>query len=78
MSAIDYASSFVNTTQFKEGGGDNQNPMEAILDKFNDDLDTLVNTNYQHKQKGQTTRSGNPNLSSPNVSHRSSSTRNWT
>jgi hypothetical protein len=52
MSVVDYGSSFVKTTQFKEGGGDNQNPMEAILEKFHDDLDTLVNTNDQHKQKG--------------------------
>jgi hypothetical protein len=78
MSVVDYGSSFVKTTQFKEGSGDNHNPMEAIPDKVHDDIDTLVNTNDQHKQKGQTVRSGNLNPNSPNVSQRSSSTKNQT
>jgi hypothetical protein len=38
----------VKTTHFKEGGRNNENPMEAILEKINDDIDTLVSTNYQH------------------------------
>ena len=75
MFAIDYCLSFVKTSIFKEGCGDNQNPMEAILDKVNDYFDTLVNINYQHKQKGRTKITGNPNPNSPNVSLRSSSTK---
>jgi hypothetical protein len=49
MFSVGYGSSFFNTTQFKEGGGDNQNPMESILEKVHDDIDTLVITNYQYK-----------------------------
>jgi hypothetical protein len=49
MSAIGYGSSFVKTTNSKKEVGIIKNPMEAILDKVNDDLDTLVSTNYQHK-----------------------------
>jgi hypothetical protein len=45
MSAISYGTLSVNTTQFKEGGGDNQNPMEAIPEKVHNYLDTLVRTN---------------------------------
>jgi len=52
--------------------------MESILKKIHGYLDTFANTNYQHKQKDWTTRSGNPNPTSPNVSQRNSSTKNWT
>jgi hypothetical protein len=41
MSLVNYDSSFIKTTQLKEGGGDNQNPMEAIPEKFHNDIDTL-------------------------------------
>jgi hypothetical protein len=54
MYVVDYGSSFVKSTQFKEGGGDNQNPMEDI----HDDIDTLVSNKKKYKLKGRTTISG--------------------
>jgi hypothetical protein len=68
MCTVGYNSSFIKSTQLKERGGDNQNPLEAIPEKTHDDIDTLVSTNDQYKQKGRTTRSDNPNLYSPNLS----------
>jgi hypothetical protein len=50
MFSIGYGSSFINSTQFKEGGGDNQNPLEVIPEKIHDDIDTLVSTNDQYKR----------------------------
>jgi hypothetical protein len=52
MNAIGYGSLFIKSTQLKEGGGDNQNPLEATLEKTHDDIDTLVSENDQYKKKG--------------------------
>jgi hypothetical protein len=68
MFSTGYGSSFINSTQFKERGGDNQNPLEVVPEKIHDDIDTLINTNDQYRKKGRTTRSGNPNSISTNVS----------
>jgi hypothetical protein len=51
MYTIDYDLTFIKSTQLKKGGGDNQNPLEAIFEKNHDDIDTLVSTNDQYKKK---------------------------
>jgi hypothetical protein len=52
MFTISYGSSFIKSTQLDEGGGDNQNPQESSPEKHQDDIDTLVSTNDQYKQRG--------------------------
>jgi len=42
---IGYGSSFIKSTQLKEGGVDNHNPWEATPKTTHDDIDTLINTN---------------------------------
>jgi len=75
MYAVGYKSSFVKTTLFKEGGGDNKKPRESILEKVHGYIDTLVITKYQYIQNYWTTRSGNPNPDSSNGSQRISSAK---
>jgi hypothetical protein len=60
MFNIGYGSSFIKSSQLDKGGGDNQNPQENSPENHQDDIDTLVSTNDQYKQRGKTTTSGNP------------------
>jgi hypothetical protein len=69
---IGYGSYFIKSLQLDEGGGDNQKPQEKSPKSHLDDVDTLISTDDQYKQRGRTTTSGNP--SSPHIPLKMSST----
>jgi hypothetical protein len=56
MFSIGYGSSFTKSLQLDEGGGDNQNPQENFPGShqlpLQDDINTLVSTNDQYRQRG--------------------------
>jgi hypothetical protein len=56
MFSIGYGTYFTKSVQLDEGGGDNQNPQGNSLENhqlpLQDDIDTLVSTNDQYRQRG--------------------------
>jgi hypothetical protein len=72
MSLVGYASYFTKSMQF-EGGGDNQNLLEASVENTLNDIEVLASTNEFYKQRGGETKNKNPN--SPNVLQKSTSTK---
>jgi hypothetical protein len=73
MSIVKYSSYVSKLEKFKEGGGGNQNLLEAFVEETLNDIKELENTNECYMQKGKEATSKNPN--SPNISQKCSSTK---
>jgi hypothetical protein len=50
MTSIGYSMSFSKTFLFGEEEGDSQNPQGLPMDKLQEDIETIINTNDRHKQ----------------------------
>jgi len=52
MTSVGYNMVFAKTFLFGEEKGNNQNPQGLSVEKVQDDIETIVNTNYHHRQQG--------------------------
>jgi hypothetical protein len=74
MSLVGYSSYFTKIEQFKEGGGENLNLSETLVNESLNDIEELSNTNECYQQQGIEVTNKNSNYSI--VSQRSTSTKN--
>jgi hypothetical protein len=61
MSLVGYSSYFSKSEQFEEGGGDNQNLLEASIEETLNDIEELESTNECYRKRGRETTNKNPN-----------------
>jgi hypothetical protein len=52
MTSVGYSMSFSKTFLFGEEEGDSQNPQGLPVEKLQEDIETVISTNDQHRQRG--------------------------
>jgi hypothetical protein len=69
MTSVGFSISLANTFLFGEEEGDSQDPPTIIVEKKTEDIETVISTTDQHKQRGRVVNERSTH--SPNVSQRS-------
>jgi hypothetical protein len=69
MTSVGFSNSLANTFLFGEEEGDSQDPPTPIVERKKEDIETIVSTTDQHKQRGRVENERSTH--SPNVSQKS-------